>query len=72
MLHNALGLSAGAAGDDTGVIQPIWAEYALEAMSANGMPLTGDALLTRGEAAQILYKASKMVTDQTRFLSLEQ
>ena len=72
MLHNTLGLSADAAGDDTGVIQPIWAEYALETMSANGMPLTGDALLTRGEAAQILYKASKMVTDQTRFLSLEQ
>lgn len=73
MLQNALDLSADVtetASMDTDV--PEWARYAVEAMADNGMAVGANTPLTRAEAAVILYRASKMTTDQTRFISLEQ
>lgn len=73
MLQNALDLSADVtetASMDTDV--PEWARYAVQAMSENGMEVGANTPLTRAEAALILYRASKMTTDQTRFISLEQ
>ena len=72
MLQNVLGLEYGsvAAAEEEAV--PAWAASALEAMSRQGMDLSPEAPLTRAEAAKILYRASRMTTDRTRFLSLEQ
>ena len=60
MLQNALDLSADtetlAAEEDL----PEWAMDALTVMNANGFSLTADALLTRGEAAKMLYQAVQL------------
>ena len=56
MLQNALDLSAG-----TEVMaQDDWTANAVEVMNANGFSLTADALLTRGEAAKLLYQAVQL------------
>lgn len=73
MLQNALDLSADVT--ETAAVDadiPEWARYAVEAMAENGMEVGANVPLTRAEAAMILYRASKMTTDQTRFISLEQ
>jgi hypothetical protein len=36
------------------------------------MALRAEEPLTRAEAAKILYRASRMTTDRTRYLQLEQ
>ena len=41
-------------------------------MRGQGMELSADSPLTRAEAAKILYRASQMTTDRTRYLQLEQ
>lgn len=60
MLQNALDLSADtetlAAEEDL----PEWAMDALTVMNANGFSMTADALLTRGEAAKMLYQAVQL------------
>jgi hypothetical protein len=71
MLSNVLGLEAPvAAGEEEAV--PAWAGDALAAMSGQGMALRAEEPLTRAEAAKILYRASRMTTDRTRYLQLEQ
>ena len=71
MLSNVLGLEAPvAAGEEEAV--PAWAGDALAAMSGQGMALRAEEPLTRAEAAKILYRASRMATDRTRYLQLEQ
>ena len=73
MLQNVLDLTADVAQTAaTDADVPEWARYAVTAMAENGMTVFPDAPLTRAEAARILYTASQMTTDQTRFISLEQ
>jgi len=72
MLQNALGLTAKNVSAEEDPTVPAWAGEALEAMRGSGMPLTPDTPLTRAEVAELLCQAAKMVTDRTRFLSLEQ
>ena len=60
ILQNALDLqgwqeTAALEQDDT---VPAWAQTALSAMSVNGICLEGSEVLTRGEAAQVLYRVS--------------
>lgn len=63
MLQNALDLTA----SDTQVMSqeetPDWAVNALTIMNANGISLSCDETLTRGQAAQILYLASQLAED---------
>ena len=72
MLQNLLGLEADSVSVSTEEAVPAWAVSALEAMSSQGMALSPAEPLTRAEAAKILYRASQMTTDRTRFLTLEQ
>jgi len=63
MLQNALDL---AVSDTQAMSQeeiPSWAASALKAMNANGMTLSFDETLTRGQAAQALYQASRLAED---------
>ena len=65
MLQNALDLAismpdsnAEALSQEELLAVPAWAAVAVSVMEEHGFPLTADAPLTRGEAAQILYRAS--------------
>ena len=60
MLQNALDLSADAETLAAEEDLPEWAMDALTVMNANGFSLTADALLTRGEAAKMLYQAVRL------------
>lgn len=71
MLSNVLGLEAPVASGEEEAV-PAWAGDALAAMSGQGMALRAEEPLTRAEAAKILYRASRMATDRTRYLQLEQ
>ena len=54
MLQNALDLTAEA----EVMAQEDWVSNAVQVMNANGFTLTADAVLTRGEAAKMLYQAT--------------
>ena len=67
MLQNALDLAisrdtleaaeaAGGAQEDI----PVWAAVSLSAMEENGIPMDAQAPLTRGDAARILYRVSRL------------
>ena len=58
MLQNALDLTAEAAATDEAV--PVWAADALHALGCHGIRLEPDVLLTRGDAAQVIYQVSKL------------
>ena len=64
MLQNALDLSISqdtletSAEDDSNV--PAWAAVSLTAMAENGISLQASDVLTRGDAAQVLYKVSHL------------
>lgn len=72
MLRNVLGLESDSELTEGEETVPAWAASALEAMSSQGMELSPEVPLTRADAAKILYRASRMATDRTRFLTLEQ
>jgi len=65
MLQNALDLSVSRQ-EDTGALSPeentipVWAESSLNALKGKGLYLTADAVLTRGETAQLLYQVVHM------------
>ena len=64
MLQNALDLTTDiqeevSSQEESSV--PVWAQNAVAAMNGNGFSLSADAPLTRGQAAQILYQAAKMM-----------
>lgn len=64
MLQNALDLSA----DTEQVMEeesdvPDWAANALKALGANGISLTSEGELTRAQAAEALYQASRLAED---------
>ena len=57
MLQNALDLTAEtAAAEDDAV--PVWAADALNALQEHGITLEPEAVLTRGDAAQVIYQVS--------------
>lgn len=59
MLQNALDLSAAASADNVRDTEtPAWSQSALDILNANGLALSGDAELTRANAAMCLYQAS--------------
>ena len=62
MLQNALDFASPAeepvlAEEDNA---PEWAKHSLKALSANGIILSAEGNLTRGQAAETLYLASKL------------
>ena len=61
MLQNALDLTAETAANDEAV--PVWAADALNALQEHGIDLNADTVLTRGDAAQVIYQISKLKTD---------
>lgn len=69
MLQNALELNISQQtletmqqdGEETDI--PVWANVSLTAMADHGMELTASGLLTRGQAANILYQASRLAPD---------
>ena len=64
MLQNALDLSlaeetAAEAGEDV----PVWAVSALDTMQANGISLTAQEAMNRGQVAQVLYQINDLAQD---------
>ena len=68
MLQNALDLTAETAVVDEAV--PVWAAEALNALQAHGISLDPETILTRGDAAQVIYQVSKLKTDAPGLLAL--
>ncbi len=63
LLHNALDLTVSQAEDAQTAAEstlPAWAQTALTTLSDSGFALEAECVLTRGDAAQILYQAAKM------------
>jgi hypothetical protein len=58
MLQNALDLTAETAAADEAL--PVWAADALNALQEHGISLKPDAVLTRGDAAQVIYQVSQL------------
>lgn len=64
MLHNALDLGVAASSmDEMSKEEPAWAMAAVAAMNENGFSLTPAEVLTRGQAAMILYQVSCMAQE---------
>ena len=65
LLQNALDLtvSADAALDSGKSSLPAWADTALQALGENGIALEVDAVMTRAQAAMVLYQASLLAED---------
>lgn len=59
MLQNALDLSAAEAAASEEVV-PAWAADALMTLASHGIELNADAVLTRGDAAEIIYQVAKL------------
>ena len=71
MLQNALELAvpmpdsnAEALSQEELAAVPVWAAVALTTMEEHGMPMDANAPLTRGEAAQLLYRAAKIAAPE--------
>ena len=62
MLQNALDLTMPADAEAEGGV-PVWAADAITVLGANGIELAHGDDLTRGQAAQILYRASQLAPD---------
>lgn len=59
-LQNALDLPAGHGEIAYEEETPVWAATSLAVMAENGLELEADAPMTRAQAAQILYRVSRM------------
>ena len=59
MLQNALDLSAAEAAASEEIV-PAWAADALMTLASHGIELNADAVLTRGDAAEIIYQVAKL------------
>ena len=71
MLQNALDLAVPMPDSNAEVLSqeelaavPVWAAVALTTMEEHGMPMDANAPLTRGEAAQLLYRAAKIAAPE--------
>jgi len=73
LLQNAMDLSvtSGTAEDGKDDSPTAWATYAVAAMNQNGIALTAEEVMTRGQVAQILYQVSQMA-DSAPGLSIYQ
>ena len=65
MLQNALDLTVSRQEDTDAASQeestiPAWAESSLSALNDKGLHLTADAVMTRGETAELLYQVGRM------------
>lgn len=66
MLQNALDLRFTAPADEEAAVTeeqeavPVWAKDALTAMAENGIVLSAETNVTRGEAAEVMYQVSKL------------
>ena len=58
LLQNALDITADSAETLADESVPVWAKSALAAAEDHGLALTADQVLTRGQAAEVLYRAS--------------
>jgi hypothetical protein len=65
MLQNAMDLAVSTCTMDGAPQEDAmaWAAVAVATMTENGIRLTAEAPLTRGQVAQILYQASQMAQD---------
>lgn len=65
MLQNALDLTVSTDADleQNAESIPAWAVSAVNALADNGICLTAETALTRGEAAQVLYRVSQLASD---------
>jgi len=68
MLQNALALTVSQEALETlssteNAQIPAWAASSLQAMACNGIALTGEETLTRGMAAQVLYRTGQLAID---------
>ena len=59
MLQNALDLSTAAAAPEDEVV-PAWAADALLTLASHGIEMEADAVLTRGDAAEVIYQVSRL------------
>jgi len=64
MLQNALDLSVDVIADEESTI-PVWAQSAMVAMAQGGISLDAEAVLTRADAAEILYQTVKIAQEPT-------
>ncbi len=69
MLQNALDLSAAEVGSEAAA--PTWAASALDTLAQQGIILSGDAALTRGQAAEALYRASQLAAEAPGILAIQ-
>ena len=70
MLQNALDLSAAETAAENDEAVPAWAADALNTLSGYGLELDADTTLTRGDAAQIMYRISQLKSEAPGFLAL--
>ena len=64
MLNNAMDLAVSTCTmDGVDSEEPEWAMAAVAAMNENGIAVTADQVMTRGQAAQILYRVSQMAKE---------
>ena len=65
LLQNALDITASAPVDaDSDGAVPVWGRSALAAAEDHGLTLSANEVLTRGQAAQLLYQASRLQRQQ--------
>lgn len=69
MLQNALDLTAETAVTDEAV--PVWAADALSALNDHGIVLDADAVLTRGDAALVIYQVSRLKSEAPGMRALQ-
>ena len=64
MLNNAMDLAVSTSSmDEMNTDEPEWAMAAVTAMNENGIAVTATQVMTRGQAAEILYRVSQMAKD---------
>ena len=63
MLQNAMDLSVSTYADSKNSETPEWAQYAVNAMNENGIPVNAADALNRGQVAVMLYQASLLAQD---------
>ena len=65
MLQNALDLRAEVIADEESSV-PVWAQNAMLAMQTEGISLDAEQILTRADAARVLYQAVQIAREPTR------
>lgn len=76
MLQNALDLAVQTDGmllttEEEAAVTPTWTDVALAVMGQNGIVLSAEDRLTRGEMAQILYRVSQLAKEAPGMMVLE-